>query len=204
MIVAVHVPPVQLERPLTHPIVSAGSPGMRKRGCRCSAPWADDSSDDNDDDSRASRHHHLHADRTRIVPGRTIGLCLRIRRLGVRISSGAQILTVPVIACFSLCRQPACNHSTKTPPPLNPDPQTASVKATVVGVLRHAIRMSCYQTLSPLPVEMAPGDFSGAVFMPLANGVVNVGPAYRLIPDPSRRLSESAAALAPGGLAGAG
>jgi hypothetical protein len=56
---------------------------MRKRGCRCSAPWADDSSDDNDDDSRASRHHHLHADRTRIVPGRTIGLCLRIRRLGV-------------------------------------------------------------------------------------------------------------------------
>jgi hypothetical protein len=52
---------------------------MRKRGCRCSAPWADDSSDDNDDDSRASRHHHLHADRTRIVPGRTIGLCLRIR-----------------------------------------------------------------------------------------------------------------------------
>jgi len=26
--------------PLTHPIVSAGSPSMRKRRCRCFAPWA--------------------------------------------------------------------------------------------------------------------------------------------------------------------
>jgi len=30
-----------------------------------------------------------HGKGTRIVPGRTIGLCLRIRRLGVRIPSGA-------------------------------------------------------------------------------------------------------------------
>ena len=38
--------------------------------------------DDNDDDSRASRHLHLHDNGTRIAPGRTIGPCLRIRRLG--------------------------------------------------------------------------------------------------------------------------
>ena len=38
-----------------------------------------------------STYTHLHADRTRIVPGRKIGLCLRIRRLGVRISSGAHL-----------------------------------------------------------------------------------------------------------------
>src|SRR6476620_6298734 len=45
--------------PLTHPIVSAGSPDIRKRWeCRCFAPWADDSSEENDDDSRASRHLH--------------------------------------------------------------------------------------------------------------------------------------------------
>jgi hypothetical protein len=67
---------------------------MRKRACRCFAPRADDSSDDNDHDSRATRHLHLHDVRTRIVPGRTIGLCLRIRRLGVRIPSGALIFSV--------------------------------------------------------------------------------------------------------------
>src|SRR6478609_3436235 len=45
--------------PLTHPIVSAGSPDIRKRWeCRCFAPWADDSSEENDDDTRASRHLH--------------------------------------------------------------------------------------------------------------------------------------------------
>jgi hypothetical protein len=31
----------------------------------------------------------LHDNTTRIVPGRNIGLCLRIRRFGVRIPSGA-------------------------------------------------------------------------------------------------------------------
>jgi hypothetical protein len=61
----------------------------RQRECRCFAPSVDDSHDDNDDDSQASRHRHLHDNRTRIVPGRTIGLCLQTRRLGVRISSGA-------------------------------------------------------------------------------------------------------------------
>ena len=87
--------------PLTHPIVSAGSPGMRKRGCRCSAPWADDSSDDNDDDRRASRHPRLHDTRTRIAPGHASRPCLRIRRLGVRIPSGAprsEALSVSVTA----------------------------------------------------------------------------------------------------------
>jgi hypothetical protein len=37
----------------------------------------------NDDDSRTSGRLHLHDNRTRIVPGRTIGLCLRIRRSGL-------------------------------------------------------------------------------------------------------------------------
>jgi hypothetical protein len=50
---------------------------------------SDHSTDDNDDDSGASRHLHLQDVSTRIVPGRVIGLCLRIRRLGVRIPSGA-------------------------------------------------------------------------------------------------------------------
>ena len=40
---------------------------------------------------RAPRHLHLHHNFTRIVPGHILGLCLRIRRLGVRISSGALI-----------------------------------------------------------------------------------------------------------------
>ena len=61
---------------------------MRRRGAAVSHR-SDDSSDDNDDDSRASRHLHLHDNRTRTVPVRTIGPCLRIRRLGVRIPSGA-------------------------------------------------------------------------------------------------------------------
>jgi hypothetical protein len=63
-------------------LVGSGSAGFATR--------VDDSPDDNDDDSRASRHLHLHDNRTRIVPGRVIGLCLRIRRLGVRIPSGAR------------------------------------------------------------------------------------------------------------------
>ena len=42
-----------------------------------------------DDDSGAARHLHLHNARTHIVPGRAVGLCLRIRRLGVRIPSVA-------------------------------------------------------------------------------------------------------------------
>jgi len=63
---------------------------MKKRSeYRCLAPRADDSSDDNDDDSRAPRHLHLHDSRTGIMPGHTIRPCLRIRRLGVRIPSGA-------------------------------------------------------------------------------------------------------------------
>src|SRR5271166_1120083 len=37
---------VMASPPLTHPIVSAESPGMRKRGCRCFASCADDSSDE--------------------------------------------------------------------------------------------------------------------------------------------------------------
>ena len=62
---------------------------MRKRRRRCFAPFANDSLDDNDDDSRASRQLHLHGNRTHIVPGRAVCPCLRIRRLGVRIPSGA-------------------------------------------------------------------------------------------------------------------
>ena len=37
---------------------------------------------------------------------------------------------------------------------------------TYSDVLRHAIRMSWYQTLSPLPAEMAPETSPGAIFMP--------------------------------------
>jgi hypothetical protein len=50
---------------------------------------SDDCSADNDDDRRASRHLHLHDNRIRITPGCAINLCLRIRRLRVRIPSGA-------------------------------------------------------------------------------------------------------------------
>jgi hypothetical protein len=40
-------PSVVASPPLTHPIISAGSPGMRKRWeCRCLTPWLDDRSDD--------------------------------------------------------------------------------------------------------------------------------------------------------------
>jgi succinate dehydrogenase/fumarate reductase flavoprotein subunit len=38
----------------------------------------DNSDNDNEDDSRATRRLHLHDNGTRIVPGGTIGLCLRI------------------------------------------------------------------------------------------------------------------------------
>ena len=53
---------------------------------------ADDSSDDNDDDSRATRHLHHDDNRTSIVPGHAYRPCLRIRRLGVRIPSGALVV----------------------------------------------------------------------------------------------------------------
>jgi hypothetical protein len=55
----------------------------------CFASRADDTSDDNDDDSRAPRHLRLHDNRTRMMPGHALRPCLRIRRLGVRIPSGA-------------------------------------------------------------------------------------------------------------------
>jgi hypothetical protein len=51
-----------------------------------------------------SPHPHLHDNRTRIVPGRTIGLCLQIRRLGVRIPSGALPTSGNWLAC---CQAPA-------------------------------------------------------------------------------------------------
>jgi hypothetical protein len=54
-------------------------------------PQDDKDDSENDDDSRASRHLHLHGNRTRIAPGRSVGPCLRIRRLGVRIPSGAHL-----------------------------------------------------------------------------------------------------------------
>jgi hypothetical protein len=62
--------------------------GEAKRSCVVSK--GDDSSDDNDDDSRAPRHLPLHDIGVRIVPVHAFGLFLRIRRLGVRIPSGAR------------------------------------------------------------------------------------------------------------------
>ncbi len=73
--------------PLTHPIVNAGSPGMGSVSVPPFRTVNDDCSADNDDDRRASRHLHLHDNRIRITPGCAINLCLRIRRLGVRIRS---------------------------------------------------------------------------------------------------------------------
>ena len=82
--------------PLTHPIVSAGSPGMRKRWqCRSFASRADDSSDDNDDDGRASRHPQRRESRTRVLPGHALRPCLRIRG-SVFIRSAS---ATPVVAC---------------------------------------------------------------------------------------------------------
>jgi hypothetical protein len=61
---------------------SSSTVGVHAAGGAVSHTVRCDSSDDNDDESRASRHQHLHDSRPHIVPGRTIGLCLRIRRLG--------------------------------------------------------------------------------------------------------------------------
>jgi hypothetical protein len=54
------------------------------------AACADDISDDNADDSRARLHPQLHHTSASIMPGHAIRPCLRISRLGVRISSGAR------------------------------------------------------------------------------------------------------------------
>ena len=74
---------------------------------------ADDSSDDNDDDSRASRHLHLHDNRTRIVPGRAIGLCLRIRSQQFARKRPRQRCSCTRRALRKgYCRSPTVNHAT--------------------------------------------------------------------------------------------
>jgi hypothetical protein len=77
---------------------------------RCFAPVADDSFDYNDDDSRASCHPHLHDHQTPIVPGRMIGLRLRIRRFGVRILSGAAYRGINRPVSGSRLDPPACER----------------------------------------------------------------------------------------------
>ena len=50
----------------------------------------DDEIDDNDDDSQASQLPSLHLDSRHILAAQRVRPCLRIRRLGVRIPSGAR------------------------------------------------------------------------------------------------------------------
>ena len=77
---------------------------------------SEDGFDDNDDDSRAPPHPHPHDSRTRIMPDHATRPCLRIRRLGVRIPSGADFGRAPQNWALTTTTKGSEPHS--FPPPV--------------------------------------------------------------------------------------